>query len=245
MVNVLVVEDEKVERETLARMICEAGRNIKVWGAESKYSALDISRKTPIDFFYIDIALKNSSGMDLALELRCMERYKLSWIIFVTSNVNYMLDAFKKTHCYDYVIKPYDKDKVIEMTKLLIAGSYEKSVGKKVDKHVSFSISADISVRIKVEDIVFIAVNLRLMTIYTRDRNYKIRKMSLKKVLDMVDCRDIIQTHRAYAVNINFISSIQKISNKSWEISFGCCGEKAFLSYNFKDEVMKKVGIYA
>lgn len=244
MVNVLVVEDEKVERETLARMICEAGRNIKVWGAESKYSALDISRKAPIDFFYIDIALKNSSGMDLALELRYMERYKLSWIIFVTSNVNYMLDAFKKTHCYDYIIKPYDKNKVIEMTKLLIAGSYEKGESKKVDKHVSFSLSADISVRIKVEDIVFIVVNLRLMTIYTRDRNYKLRKMSLKKVLDMVDCRDIIQTHRAYAVNINFISSIQKISNKSWEISFGCCSEKAFLSYNFKDEVMKKVGIY-
>lgn len=244
MVNVLVVEDEKVERENLVRMIYESGKNMKVWEAASKYSALDISRKTPIDFFYIDIALKNSSGMDLALELRCMERYKLSWIIFVTSNVNYMLEAFRKTHCYDYIIKPYDRDNVIKMTRLLISGSYEKSNEKKVDKYVSFSLSADISVRIKVEDIIFIAVNLRLMTIYTRTRNYKLRKMSLKKVLNVIDCKDIIQTHRAYAANINFIDSIQKISNKSWEISFNCCSDKAFLSYNFKDEVMKKVGIY-
>ncbi|WP_446896941.1 LytR/AlgR family response regulator transcription factor [Clostridium sp. LBM24168] len=244
MVNVLVVEDEKVERENLVRMIYESGKNIKVWEAASKYSALDISRKTPIDFFYIDIALKNSSGMDLALELRCIERYKLSWIIFVTSNVNYMLEAFRKTHCYDYIVKPYDKDRVIEITKLLISGSYGRIEDKKVDKYVSFNLSTDISVRIKVKDIIFIAVNLRLTTIYTKSRNYKLRKMSLKKVLIMINCKDIIQTHRAYAVNINFINSIQKISNKSWEISFNCCNYKAFLSYNFKDEVMKKVGIY-
>lgn len=243
MLDILVVEDNKVERENLVKMIYESGDNIKVWEASSEYEALKISKDITVNFFYIDISLENSSGMDLAIKLRYNDKYKLSWIIFVTSNVNYMLEAFKKTHCYDYIIKPYNKEKVIDMTKLLISGSYENKKENKVDKYVSFNLSKDISVRIMVKDIIFIAVNLRLTTIYTVKRSYKLKKMSLKKVLIMLKYECIIQTHRAYAVNINYISSIRKVSNKSWEIEFNCCNEKAFLSYNFKNSLMKKIDL--
>ncbi|MBA5850180.1 response regulator transcription factor [Clostridium sp. cel8] len=244
MVNVLVVEDDEIERKNLAKIIFECDKNIRVFEASSKYESLKIIKDIAIDFFYIDIALNDSSGIDLALELRRYEQYKLSWIIFVTSNEKYILEAFKKTHCYDYILKPYDKEDIIKMTKLLVSGTYEVKKSLKMDKYVSFNMSSDISVRIKVKDIIFIMVNLRVMTIYTKDRIYKFKNMSLKKALNIIDSDYIVQTHRAYAVNINFISSIQKVSNKSWEISFNSCKYRAFLSYNFKVKIMKKIGEY-
>ncbi|MBC2581543.1 LytTR family DNA-binding domain-containing protein [Clostridium sp. DJ247] len=240
MINILVVEDDEKQRENLVKMIYESEKNINTYEAECKEQALKISKEVLIDFFYIDISLKNSSGLDLALELRNIEKYKFSWVIFITTHVNYMIQAFKEIHCYDYIIKPYDKDEVIEITKHLISGSYMKNSSENKDKHIVFNLHKGVSIRLKVDEIIFIEVNLRVMTIYTKNKNYKVKKLPLKKVLEMIDSDNILQSHKSFAVNIDFINKIESLSNKSWEISFNCCKEKALLSYSFKDTIIKK-----
>lgn len=39
---------------------------------------------------------------------------------FLTTNVNYITEAFKRTHCYDYIIKPYDYKVVQDMISKII-----------------------------------------------------------------------------------------------------------------------------
>lgn len=240
MVNILVVEDDVIQRENLIKMIEEVDRSINIHEADSKEEALKILKEIKMDFFYIDISLKDSSGLDLAVEIRNIEKYKFSWIVFITTHVNYMIQAFKEIHCYDYIIKPYDKDEVIRMTKLLISGSHALNSLKNKDKHIVFELQKGISVKINVDEIIFIEINFRIMTLYTKCGKYKVKRLSLSKVLEMINSDNIMQSHKSFAVNIDFVSMIESTSSKLWEISFLNCEEKAILSYNFKDDVMEK-----
>lgn len=240
MINILIVEDDHKQRENLIKMIYEVDNNLKIYEAECKEEAIRISKEILIDFFYIDISLKDSSGLDLALELRNIEKYNLSWIIFITTHINYMLQAFKEIHCYDYIIKPYDKEVVIKMTKLLISGRNSLNSSQSKDRHIVFELQKGISIKVNADDIIFIEVNLRLMTVYTKHGNYKVKRLSLGKALEMIDCDSIVQSHKSFAINTDFISKIQSISSKVWEISLENCEEKALLSYNYKDDIMKK-----
>jgi len=96
------------------------GVSYGIYEADDKDEALKISNDNTIDIFYIDIGLKNSSGLDLAIELRKTYKYEFSWIIFLTTHVEYITQAFKEVHCYDYILKPYDKQELIDKSKRIV-----------------------------------------------------------------------------------------------------------------------------
>lgn len=240
MVNILIVEDDSKQRENIVKMIQGTDKNLNVYEAESKEEAIKTLEKTFIDFFYIDISLKNSSGLELAFEIRKIEKYKFNWIIFITTHVQYMLQAFKEIHCYDYIIKPYDKDEVIKMTKELIEGSHIHREQEKKDKHVIFDLKNGINIKLNVDEIIFIEVNFRIMTVHTKNASYEVKNLSLNKALEMINCNNIVQSHKSFVVNTNYINKIENISSKVWELNFRYREEKAFLSYKFKDVVMEK-----
>lgn len=240
MVNILIVEDDSKQRENIVKMIQGIGENLNVYEAESKEQAIKTLQETYINFFYIDISLKNSSGLELAFEIRKIEKYKFNWIIFVTTHIQYMLQAFKEIHCYDYIIKPYDKDEVIKMTKELIEGSHIHREQEKKDKHVIFDLKNGINIKLNVDEIIFIEVNFRIMTVHTKNASYEVKNLSLNKALEMINCNNIVQSHKSFVVNTNYINKIENISSKVWELNFRYREEKAFLSYKFKDVVMEK-----
>jgi two-component system LytT family response regulator len=240
MINILIAEDDSEQRKNLVKMIYEADIDLKIYEAESKEEALKISIEVYIDFFYIDISLKNSSGLDLALELREIEKYKFNWIIFITTHVQYMIQAFKEVHCYDYILKPYDKDEVIKMTKLLTSNNHVCNSLIKEEKYVVFDLQNSISIKLNVDEIVFMEVSFRKIILHTKNGNYEAKRLSLNKALKMINYEHILQSHKSFAININFINKIEAATGKIWEISFNNCKEKALLSYNFKEIVMKK-----
>lgn len=240
MANILIVEDDYRQRENLIKMISELGENINIYEAECKEGAIRILKEIPIDFFYIDISLKDSSGLDLALDIRNIEEYKFTWIVFITTHSSYIIQAFKEVHCYDYIIKPYDKDVIINMTKLLLSGNYVSNFSKEEDKRIIFEMDKGINIKINVNEIMFIEVNLRIMTIYTKDRNYTVKKLALNKVLNMIHSENIIQSHKSFAINMDYVERIESVSGKLWKIGFVDFGEKALLSYSFKDVVMER-----
>ncbi|NMM61511.1 response regulator transcription factor [Clostridium sp. P21] len=237
MVSVLVVEDDYVQRKNLVEMICESDKNLDIYEAQSMQEALKISKETYINFFYIDIMLKDSSGLNLASELRKMEIYKFTWIIFITTHVKYMLQAFKEIHCYDYIIKPYKKEEIIETTRFLVSGKYRYSIKENENKYVVFILQDSISVKLDVDEIFFIEVNLRKVTLHTKKGKYQPKKMSLAKALTIINSDYILQSHKSFAVNVKLIDKIESISTKLWKVSFVNYKEKALLSYKFKDAV--------
>lgn len=235
--NILIVEDDNIQRKNLKKMIQDICMDLTIYEAASKDEALKILNDIIIDIFYIDIGLINSSGLDLAIELRKLQRYEFSWIIFLTTHVQYITEAFKEVHCYDYILKPYDKEKLIDMSKRIISHSNNIVVQR---KYVVFDLKDGIFIKVYIDEIIYIEVNVRTCTVHTKKCKYEIKSLSLKQALKLINSEDVIQCHKSFAVNIHYISKIQKVSIKSYEIFFENYEECALLSYKCKDVIMKR-----
>ena len=59
-------------------------------------------------------------------------------------------------------------------------------------------------------------------------------------MMKLIDCEYIIQSHRAFVVNKNHISRIEKLDVKLSTIYFKSCSKTALLGYKFKDDVMSE-----
>jgi len=237
--NVLIVEDDKLQRISLKKMVQEIDKTINIYECEDKDEALEITCMNNIDIFYIDISLKNSSGLDFAIELRKIPRYEFSLIIFLTTHIEYINQAFKEVHCYDYILKPYDISDVMNMTKRYILNGNNISGTKKAKRYVVFEVRKGIKVKIFVDEIFFIEIELRTCLVHTVNGVYKINKLALKNIIKLINCTNILQCHKSFAVNINHIREIQHIDNKLSEIHFENYDKNALLGYKFKSTIME------
>ena len=142
MYSIILVEDDYMQRDILKKMIISKYEAIEIYEADSESSALEIINKYEINIFLIDISLKESSGLDLATKIRNIPKYELSPLIFLTTHVDYMLQAFKQIHCYDYIIKPYNKEDVLAMLNKFITygngqlNNIEEEIIQEDDKEV-------------------------------------------------------------------------------------------------------------
>ena len=238
--NVLLVEDDKIQRNSLKMIIEQIDKHINIYEAEDKDEALVITNKHNIDIFYIDISLKNSSGLDFAMELRKVPQYEFSFIIFLTTHIEYITQAFKQVHCYDYILKPYEIADVVNMTKRFILHGNNIKITPTDKSYVVFEIRKGINVKIYVDEIIFIEVNLRNCIIHTVNGVYKVNRVALDKVLKLINCSNIIQCHKSFAVNMNHISKIETIDSKLREIYFENYDKNALLGYRFKNAIMDR-----
>ena len=67
---------------------------------------------------------------------------------------------------------------------------------------------------IKINDILFIEVKGKNCEVNTINGVYIANNMSLKKMIKLIDCEYIIQSHRAFAINRNYICKIEKLDVK-------------------------------
>ncbi len=74
--NILLVEDEKIQREALASIIKSNFVDVRIYEAASKKEALKIINEKDVHLFFIDIHLKDSSGLELAKKIR---QHEIAW----------------------------------------------------------------------------------------------------------------------------------------------------------------------
>lgn len=241
MYNILVLEDDGIQLKTLSDIIKQSGEMYQVYETTSPYEAIKIAEQERIDLFYIDINLKSESGLNFALEIRKIEKYKLTWIIFVTIYKEYMLSAFKKIHCYDYILKPYNKENIQGITKRLLSEGKAQVAVTEVSKSFVIVPIKNIQVKIFVNEIIFVEVFIRTSIIHTINGSFTIDYLSLKKLNSMIDDKNILQSHRSYLINIKHVSKIEKTKDKtSYKIYFYNTDKTAYLGNNYKKCVMDR-----
>jgi DNA-binding LytR/AlgR family response regulator len=235
MYNILILEDDCIQLKALSDIIKQLGHMYQLYEATNTEEALKIAQIKKIDLFYIDINLKNESGLKFALEIRKLERYKLTWIIFVTIYKDYMLSAFKKIHCYDYILKPYNKENIQRITRRLLSDISIHSENTKISESFIIVPIKNIQVKISVNEIIFVEVFIRTSIIHTIHGSFTIDYLSLKKLNSMIEHKFILQSHRSYLVNIKFINKIEKSNDKtSYKIYFKNTDKIALLGHSYK-----------
>lgn len=236
--RILIIEDDRNQRESLVKIIEKTYIDIKVYEAENIETAKMYLEEKKIDLFLVDINLPDGSGLELAKYIREVPEHKLTGIVFLTTQVIHIIEAFKNTHCYDFLIKPYTIDDI----KRIVDVFYDEceTVKKKNGYSFILSLESGVSAKIYEDDFIFAEYSHRKCTVYTSKGVMESKNIALSKILSEVKSESIIQSHKSYVVNTKYIERIERIYPKVWNIFFTVSDNVAQLSNSYKDEVFKK-----
>lgn len=238
--RILVLEDDLIQRENLIKLINRNYIDIKAYEAGTVKEAKSILNEKEIDLFLVDINLPDGSGIEFAKEIRKIEKHEFTGIIFITTQVIQIIEAFKSTHCYDFIVKPYNEEEI----KKIINSFYKKIGDTGVDKgdYIIVPVESGVSVKVYEEEIVFVEYTNRKSIIYTTNQIIESKSLSLNSILKSCNNEDIIQSHKSYLVNVKYIDKIERVYSKLYNIYFTNNENVAQLSNSYKESIMSKWG---
>lgn len=159
--NILLVEDDSIQSTYFKKIVEMKYIDVRVYEAESAKESMRIIEKVDIDIFFLDIKLKGISGLELAENIRKIEKYELSPIVFISGQIGYIIDALKKVNCHDFITKPYD---INDITKIIDKFLRHK---EKTDNenYTYFKTIDEIEIKVHNKEIIFIEYYLKKCTI--------------------------------------------------------------------------------
>lgn len=209
MKKILILEDNLAAQEHLAGIIREVDRKTEVYSFADVKDAYQCAMEKTIDLFLIDIILDTSrpgdvSGLKFAENIREVASYRFVPIIFITSLEDSRLYTYEKLHCYCFIEKPFDEEKVKQSVEQCL--NFPKS--DKESKTLFFR-KEGIILAVEREDITYAESREHIMHIYTGQGDVlKIPYITVKKILEEVDSPDFIQCSRNTIVNKKYVQNV-------------------------------------
>lgn len=239
--RVLILEDDVIQNNNLKSLIKMSYPDINVFQSYCLKDAFQIINQSEIDLFLIDINLPDGSGVELAKKIRNIPEHNLTGIVIITSNSNNILETFKDIHCYDFLVKPYNSE---EVNNIIQTFRNKCTIEENIDnKYTIIPVEYGVNFKLYHKDIVFIEYVSRGCIIHTIKNKIICKNLPLSKILKDVDSSSIVQSHKSYIVNVNYILKIEKGYQKMWHIYFNKIDAVAELSAKYKETVLGKWGI--
>lgn len=229
MKKVLIVEDNEIEAGGLESLLLSVDEGLEIFITGYSREALDISKKEKINLFLLDIKLKDYSGMKLAEEIRELEQYKLTPIVFITGVLGRELMAFKSYHCYDYILKPFNKNEIVELLTTLLVGKESFDEIIKIKKR-------DFTYIIRLNKLIYAEMLNRKIYIYTEEEELEVSNMTLRNFISQLP-ENFIQIHRSYIINKKKVTSISVSLKKVFLIN----GKPVPIGKKFLSSVREKL----
>ncbi|MEZ4313608.1 MAG: response regulator, partial [Polyangiaceae bacterium] len=122
--SVLVVDDSDTVRETLKRLIADAGYEVTT--AEDGRAALELCKVRIFDLVSTDVMMPHMDGYELTRSLRTMPEYKDVPIVMVTSRGE-RIDRVRgfDAGVDDYITKPHDRQLLLRSIQKLLGHDRE------------------------------------------------------------------------------------------------------------------------
>lgn len=232
--NVLIVEDNKICMDALARIVHECNSAGAIFCAGTKEEAYKYALEETIDLFLVDIILDSSvqqdvSGIQFVEKLRQMEQYKYTPVIFITSLIDQQMNAFHKLHCFDYIEKPFENEVVCDkvMTALgmpLLRTKYD----------VNFTYRKDgVLYMLNTEQIICAEMIRRKLHVYTVDDEVDIPYKTVRDMLKELPREYFLQCNRGALVNRKYIEAVDRMNHyvrmrNGKQLEIGCKLGKSF-----------------
>ena len=134
--SILVVDDEKNQREILETIL--SGEGYDVTTASSGEAAMKFVESRRFDLVLSDLKMTGMSGLDLLKELTNYDKSIIVILLTAHGSVDSAVDALR-LGAFDYLQKPYDSDKLLEtvsraLNKLTVLDTEIISVSPEMDK---------------------------------------------------------------------------------------------------------------
>jgi DNA-binding LytR/AlgR family response regulator len=200
----LIVDDSKVARITLRKLLEKVG-NINIVGeCEDAPTAKSFIEKNDIDILFLDVEMPGMNGLEL---LRVLTQRPLT--ILTTAKPGYAVEAFE-LNVVDYLVKPFD------LSRIMISIERARELFNNQDSQLSNDFSSEFLFikdsktirKIKYDEILWIEAKGDYAKIYLPDNSYVIHG-SLKTVEDRFPPSKFIRVHRSYLVAFDKIDYIE------------------------------------
>ena len=207
----IIVDDEATSRLVIEQLL-KAYPAIELEASlDNAVEALKYLNQHEIDLILLDIHMPAFSGMDFIQTLK-----KPPFIIMITSDANYALQAFEYDFIVDYLHKPVTPerlDKAISKLKKLArtktTDAVPTTVSASTANHEELFVNIDRRlIKIQMDTIQLIEAKGDYIKIKTRDKNYTVHT-TLKKIEAKLPDQTFLKVHRSYIINLTKIIDIE------------------------------------
>lgn len=200
--NILIVEDEILIAELISEYLIETGH--EVLGIALSYEEVlqQINLRKP-DLILVDIRLYGeNSGIDLVNHLNGQQ--ESIPIIYLSSQYDQRtLQLALNTNPYGYLTKPIRKETLWTS----IEAAYQLYLSKNPINTYIDIFDGKTHHHLNIQNILYIEADHVYVNIYlTEGQALNIRK-TLKQLIEILDVKIMVQCHRSYLVNRNYIKS--------------------------------------
>ncbi len=108
-INILVVDDEEIVRESLTGWFKEDGYTVD--NAKDAVEALNKMTRSRWDIYFVDIKMPGMDGLELQRRIREIDKEAIVIIITAYASVDTAVQALKEG-AFDYITKPFDPDQL-------------------------------------------------------------------------------------------------------------------------------------
>ena len=151
------------------------------------------------DIVFMDIEIGNDNGIKIISEVRNVDESVI--VIFVTSHTAYVQKAFSVS-AFQYINKP--------ITEKIINHELNRAISKIniVNKDFVFSTKNGFE-SLRINDIYYIELFATRTILHTKTEKFDFTKrVSLKKILEQLDCDSFLRCHQGGVVNISKVEII-------------------------------------
>lgn len=207
--KILILEDNLAALEHMTNIVGELDAGNEIFAFDNVKDAYQCAVERTIDLFITDIILDTScpgdaSGLKFIENIRRIEHYNFTPVIFITSLEDARSYTYEYLHCYRFIEKPFDTEKV----KQTVEQCLRFPSNNKSTKTLYFRKDGIILVAER-EDIVYAESINHIMHMHTAQGDVlEIPYVTLKKLLEEIDSPDFIQCSRSTIVNRNFVRNV-------------------------------------
>ncbi len=211
-VRAIVVDDERLARNRLRRMLDELGVDVIAEG-ENGRDAVELAQKLDADVLVIDINMPKMNGLDAVAELSKQMQHPPS-IIFCTAYDEFALKAFD-LNATSYLLKPVNSEKLqmaISQARALSAIQV-KALQSQMSTQDKLAVNVEGSIEnIKLDEILFFKSHEKHVYAVLKDQKNILVGYTLKQLEKKLTAK-FVRAHRNSLVAINKLSSLTRDDN--------------------------------
>jgi two-component system LytT family response regulator len=218
MIRTLIVDDIQKLRESLKDLLAKNCPSVEIIGeAANVGDALKQIGKLKPDLVFLDIELSDGTAFELLSKLKSIA-FK---VIFVTAYNEYAIKAFKFS-ALDYLLKPVDRDDLINAVQKAEAVIQKEQLGEKIQVLLSHITPPVLNARkivlrtaeriysVSIEDIVRCESDKNYTTFYMKDRKKLLVSTTLKEYDDMLAAHGFARVHQSHLINMAYFDHFLK-----------------------------------
>lgn len=224
----IVVEDSRLARDGLVRMLAEFAALDIVGAAEDVSAALALIEQHQPEVIFLDIHMPEQSGFELLAQMTYQAK-----IIFTTAYAEYAVQAFEH-NSVDYLLKPISKERLAKAIKKLMTTSLadnkdeangDYAEGNKQNIEPILALNSRIFVKdndqchlINIVSIDYIESCKNYVQVY-----FEQKKAFVKKPLNHVESRlpkqIFFRVNRQFIINLQSVVTIVETLNDGYELT--------------------------